>query len=265
MGQILVRVKPGHNLYEAGGNRFPGQTFLLRRGSAGVASRDAVERVKSPPKFGTTAYATPLRGRVCLTQRREPPPRLGRWRSPLRKRLQKLPRSPLRKQPRSPLRKQPRRRLRRKRLRRKSDSSAFHRGLYPRAALRCSGVPWPPCVGGQKFLTNRAELVVVSDDPRGEAPWRSCGRCWGSFVGYFYRVRVVEVDSSRSVIPIFHNCPALWVNLGVKAAENNAVFKTDPECLPLTPTVMESAKTIPARPPTVCECEDVDRSGDWGV
>ena len=94
---------------------------------------------------------------------------------------------------------------------------------------------------GQGFRPKRAELVVVSDDPRG-GPLEELRKMLGHFAGYFYRVRVLEVDSSRSVIPIFHNCPALWVNVGVKAAENDAVFKTDPECLPLTPTVMASLR-----------------------
>ena len=57
MRQILVRVKPGHNLYEEGGNRFPGQTFLLSEDRlASVA--DAVERVKGP-KVRTTAIQPP--------------------------------------------------------------------------------------------------------------------------------------------------------------------------------------------------------------
>ena len=91
----------------------------------------------------------------------------------------------------------------------------------------------------QQFQPEQAELVYV-DDRSDDAP--ALLSLLKEYSHHFSRVMLVTMDKSLSRIPVAWNCPALGLNIGVKAAANEIVLKTDPECLPLTETIVESLR-----------------------
>jgi GT2 family glycosyltransferase len=86
----------------------------------------------------------------------------------------------------------------------------------------------------QTFPRKAAEFVYVDD--QSDQP-DELKRILKRFQGFFYKTTLVHMDKRRSEIPVAHNSPALGINLGVKMAENEIIYKTDPECLPITETV----------------------------
>jgi GT2 family glycosyltransferase len=76
--------------------------------------------------------------------------------------------------------------------------------------------------------SKRAELIVVDDQSTDHVA--EVLKTWGAKV--FGSVRHVFMDKRKSIIPVYHNNPALGVNIGVRHARAEIVMKTDPECYP---------------------------------
>jgi hypothetical protein len=94
----------------------------------------------------------------------------------------------------------------------------------------------------QNYSPDEVELVVVVDTPRDHDEFV---RVLQQYSFYFYKTQLIGIDSRKySVIPVGPpGNPALGMNVGVKAAENEIIFKTDAECLPITTTI-EAALVI---------------------
>jgi len=89
----------------------------------------------------------------------------------------------------------------------------------------------------QTFNTSQVELVLVDDDSEDRDELTELVELFG---GFFYRVVLIRMDKKLSRIPVYFNNPALGINIAVKAAENDIIYKTDPECLPLSETVLSA-------------------------
>lgn len=56
------------------------------------------------------------------------------------------------------------------------------------------------------------------------------------------KIQIIHVvmDREKSVVPCFANCPALGLNLAMTEAHGEIIYKTDPEVLPVTPTLKQT-------------------------
>lgn len=86
------------------------------------------------------------------------------------------------------------------------------------------------------FNPKEVELVVVEDIPYDS----KLQELLEEYKGFFHRLVLVQMDKSKSAIPVHHNCPALGINLAVKAASYDCIVKLDPECIPVSSIVAEA-------------------------
>lgn len=84
-----------------------------------------------------------------------------------------------------------------------------------------------------------AELVVVDDQSTDNVA--EVLQQWGAKA--FAIVRHVRMDKTKSAIPVYHNNPALGINIGVRRATTEIIVKTDPECYP-TCDIVERAQAL---------------------
>lgn len=77
------------------------------------------------------------------------------------------------------------------------------------------------------------ELVLVEEETSPDP----CNDLVKDFLQVFERVQYVKMDKRKSTIPIYFNCPALGINIGIRNAVGKLIIKTDPECLPLADNI----------------------------